>query len=50
MEHDRLFDGEIKRTVGESRASWTSNRTELTRQPNIVMIVLDDVGYSQLGC
>lgn len=50
MEHDRLFDGEIKRTVDESRASWTSKPAELTRQPNVVMIVLDDVGYSQLGC
>ncbi len=50
MEHDRLFDGEIKRTVDESTASWRSAPAELKQRPNIVMIVLDDVGYSQLGC
>ena len=49
MEHDRRSDGEIKRTVDQSRASWTSEPTELKRRPNIVMIVLDDVGYSRLG-
>ena len=50
MEHDRLFDGEIKRTVDQSRASWKTTASGLKRRPNIVMIVLDDVGYSQLGC
>lgn len=50
MEHDRLFDGKIKRTVDESKASWKATSFELERRPNIVMIVLDDVGYSQLGC
>ena len=50
MEHDRLFDGEIKRTVDESTSSWAVEPSQLQRRPNIVMIVLDDVGYSQLGC
>ena len=50
MEHDRLFDGEIGRTVDQSRVSWTSKPSQLKQRPNIVMIVLDDVGYSQLGC
>ena len=50
MEHDGLFDGEIGRTVDQSRVSWTSKPSALKQRPNIVMIVLDDVGYSQLGC
>ena len=50
MEHDRLFNGEIKRTADESTPSWVPETSELKRRPNIVMIVLDDVGYSQLGC
>ena len=50
MEHDRNFDGVIRRTVEDSTASWTSSPTKLTQSPNIVMVVLDDVGYSQLGC
>ena len=50
MEQDRLFEGEIKRTVDESTVSWDSKPSDLKRRPNIVMIVLDDVGYSQFGC
>ena len=50
MEHDRNFNGSIARTTKDSIASWTSDPTTLNRSPNIVMIVLDDVGYSQLGC
>lgn len=50
MEHDRDFDGDIQRTTSKSTASWIKRPTGLTRSPNIVMIVLDDVGYSQLGC
>lgn len=50
MEHDRDFNGVIGRTVKDSTASWLTRPTSLTQTPNIVMIVLDDVGYSQLGC
>lgn len=50
MEHDRHFNGTIGRTFEDSTASWITKPTELKQSPNIVMIVLDDVGYSQLGC
>ena len=50
MEHDKNFNGSIARTTKDSTASWTPNATSLKRSPNIVMVVLDDIGYSQLGC
>lgn len=50
MEHNRNFNGVIKRTSKSSLASWIQSPSVLKRRPNIVMIVLDDVGYSQLGC
>ncbi|MEE2898302.1 MAG: arylsulfatase [Gemmatimonadota bacterium] len=50
MEHDKHFNGEIRRTAEESTPSWGFDESVLARRPNIVMVVLDDVGYSQLGC
>ena len=50
MEHDKHFNGEIRRTAEESTPSWGCDESVLARRPNIVMGVLDDVGYSQLGC
>lgn len=50
MEHDRDFKGVIGRTVADSTPSWAASPTKLAKSPNIVMIVLDDVGYAQLGC
>lgn len=49
MEHDRNFTGVIGRTVADSTPSWAASPTKLAKSPNIVMIVLDDVGYAQLG-
>ena len=50
MEHNKDFDGIIGPTVKDSTVSWTRSSSVLKQSPNIVMIVLDDVGYSQLGC
>ena len=50
MEHDKDFDGDIGRTLRDSSVSWVKKPSKLSRSPNIVMILLDDVGYSQLGC
>ena len=33
----------------DSTAAWAKDTSRLERKPNIVMIVLDDVGYSQVG-
>ena len=48
LEHERGFSGTIRRTIHESDASWSDEPR--ADRPNIVVIVLDDVGYSQLGC
>jgi arylsulfatase len=42
------FAGRIARTVQESTA-WWPDRTRAKR-PNLVVVVLDDVGFAQLGC
>ncbi len=44
MEHNKGFNGSIERTIQDSRSSWVPQTSELKRRPNIVMIVLDDVG------
>ncbi len=41
---------EIGRTVGESAEYWPSRATAPRRAPHIIQILLDDVGFAQLGC
>lgn len=44
------FSGVIGQTLAESQPAWPAPRRPPADAPNIVMIVLDDVGYAQLGC
>ena len=44
------FEGEIGRTMAESRGWWPPLPAPPEGAPNVVMVVLDDVGYAQLGC
>ena len=48
LEHERGFTGTIRNAIADSASSWDKQPT--ATGPNIVVIVLDDVGYSQLGC
>ncbi len=48
--HDQPFGGVIGRTVDESTAWWPSLPTPPAGAPNVLVIVLDDVGFSQIGC
>jgi arylsulfatase len=44
------FDGVVGRTSQESTPAWPSSPKAPIDAPNIVVIVLDDVGFAHLGC
>ena len=46
----RVFPGVIGRTTDESIPAWPQPVRALPGSPNVLFIVLDDVGFGQLGC
>jgi arylsulfatase A-like enzyme len=44
------FKGKIGRTIDESVPYWPPQPTAPTGSPNVLYIVLDDVGFAALGC
>jgi arylsulfatase A-like enzyme len=44
------FTGVIGRTVGESTPAWPVPPRAKAGAPNVVFILLDDVGFAQIGC
>ncbi len=50
MGKESEFGGLIGRTYKESKSFWPEPVTAPAGSPNIVFIILDDVGFSQLGC
>src|SRR2546423_15470987 len=44
------FGGVIGRTLGESTAWWPEPVMAPAGAPNVVFVVLDDVGFADLGC
>jgi len=44
------FPGVIGRTTEESSPAWPRPLRAEPGSPNVLFIVLDDVGYGQLGC
>ncbi len=44
------FPGVIGRTVDESSPAWPSSIRAKAGAPNVLMVVLDDTGFGQLGC
>src|SRR5512135_556707 len=44
------FNGVIGRTIQESVPSWPAPLRAKPGSPNVLYIVLDDVGFGQLGC
>ena len=44
------FRGRIGRYYWDSEPSWPPERRAPDDAPNVLLIVLDDVGYAQLGC
>lgn len=44
------FKGKVGRTIGESTPDWPPLARAPKGAPNVLYIVLDDVGYAALGC
>lgn len=44
------FGGRIGRTLGESEPWWPERPHPGPQAPNVVVILLDDLGFSHLGC
>ena len=44
------FSGEIGRTFDTSQPAWPEPSRAKAGSPNVLFIVLDDVGFAQLGC
>src|SRR5262245_6501850 len=44
------FPGVLGRTIGESTAAWPEPLRAKPGAPNVLLIVLDDTGFGQLGC
>ncbi|MFD7296267.1 arylsulfatase [Streptomyces sp. NPDC059897] len=43
------FPGHVGRTFAESRPAWPERRTPPAGAPNIVLVYLDDMGFSDIG-
>ena len=48
--NEKIFKGSIGRTYRDSRPWWPEEPSAPKDAPNIVFIVLDDVGFADLGC
>ncbi len=50
MKHYAPFEGRIGRTHAESEPWWPTRAHPGDDAPNVVVILLDDLGFSHLGC
>ena len=46
----QVFEGRVGRDWRDSEPWWPPQPTAPEAAPNVVMVVLDDVGFAQLGC
>lgn len=47
---DEKFQGKIGKTIDDSIPWWPLAEESSEKKPNVVVILLDDLGFSQLGC
>ena len=50
MTGSKAFGGRIGRTIRESRPWWPPGPLPPKRAPNVLIVVFDDVGFSDFGC
>ena len=50
MQADSTFRGRIGKTHKDSVPDWSGPAAPKPGSPNVVVIVLDDMGFSDLGC
>ena len=50
METHEHFDGVIGRTLAESTPSWPARPHPGEQAPNVVVILIDDLGFGHFGC
>lgn len=44
------FEGTVRTTFADSTPWWPTRQNSRLTQPNVIMVVLDDTGWSDLGC
>ena len=50
MSYREKFEGVIGKTAKEATPWWPEPKRSKTDSPNVVVILFDDLGFSQFGC
>lgn len=50
MSTKKIFTGTVGRTMAETKYSYKTVSNDPKNAPNVIYIILDDMGFAQLGC